>query len=199
MTRIRSYRLGDGSPDTTIDDDTQYVDVSGNLSPALVEPSATAAGSFSAGHVYSDNLPKTVTVTVTDNGGLSTTVSRLYLSHPNLSTTGTNGNVTLGTTVQTLTDTVDLTNAYEPTGSLTFSLYENGGTSPVYSETDPVDANGTYTTLNGYTLPTTGAVAGSYQWDVTYNGDPNNNPTSDNNDPNDADGHCGQPDIDGGG
>ena len=97
------------------------------MSPALAEPNATAPGSFLAAHAYTDNLPKTVTVTVTDNGGLSTTVSRLYLSHPNLTTTGTNGNVTLGTTAQTLTDTVDLTNAYEPTGSLTFSLYENGG------------------------------------------------------------------------
>ena len=35
-------------------------------------------------------------------------------------------------------------------------------------------------------MPATGTVAGNYQWDVTYNGDPNNNSTSDNNDPNGA-------------
>ena len=94
--------------------------------------------------------------------------------------------MTLGIIAPTLTDTVDLSNAYDPTGSLTFSLFANGDTSPVYSETDPVNANGVYTTLKGYILPTMGTVAGCYQWDVTYNGDPNNNPTSDNNDPNGA-------------
>ena len=37
-----------------------------------------------------------------------------------------------------------------------------------------VNGNGSYSTPTGYTLPTAGAVAGTYQWDATYNGDANN-------------------------
>ena len=37
-----------------------------------------------------------------------------------------------------------------------------------------VSGDGTYTTPTGYTLPTTGAVAGTYQWVATYSGDANN-------------------------
>ena len=44
-----------------------------------------------------------------------------------------------------------------------------------------MSGNGTYTTPTGYTLPCT-AVAGTYQWNATYNGDSNNNTASDIND-----------------
>ncbi len=37
-----------------------------------------------------------------------------------------------------------------------------------------VSGNGTYTTPTGYTLPTTGTVTGTYQWNATYSGDTNN-------------------------
>ena len=43
------------------------------------------------------------------------------------------------------------------------------------TETVAVTGNGTYTTPTGYTLPTTGTVTGTYQWDATYSGDTNNN------------------------
>ena len=36
-------------------------------------------------------------------------------------------------------------------------------------------------TPTGYTLPTTGTVTGTYQWDASYSGDTNNNAVSDNN------------------
>src|SRR5262249_54701869 len=39
--------------------------------------------------------------------------------------------------------------------------------------------NDTYTT--SFTLPTSGAVTGTYQWDAFYSGDLNNNPASDVN------------------
>ena len=38
-----------------------------------------------------------------------------------------------------------------------------------------VSGNGTYTTPNGYTTPTTGTVIGTYQWVASYSGDENNN------------------------
>src|SRR5258708_6532194 len=56
-----------------------------------------------------------------------------------------------------------------------------GGTL-VDTETATVSGNGSYTTPTGYTLPTTGTVIGTYQWDATYNGDTNNSTVSDNND-----------------
>ena len=47
------------------------------------------------------------------------------------------------------------------------------------TETVAVSGNGTYTTPTGFTLPTTGTVTGTYQWDATYSGDGNNNTASD--------------------
>src|SRR5262249_6842718 len=39
-----------------------------------------------------------------------------------------------------------------------------------------VNGNNTYTTPTGFTLPTSGPVAGTYQWVASYSGDVNNNP-----------------------
>lgn len=41
-----------------------------------------------------------------------------------------------------------------------------------------VNGNGTYATPVGFTLPTSGTVAGTYTWDATYNG---NNPSVSSN------------------
>ena len=68
---------------------------------------------------------------------------------------------------------------YFPTGTITFTLYS--GTTLLDTEPVSVSGNGTYTTPNGYTLPTTGA-AGTYQWDTSYSGNDNNYAVSDNND-----------------
>ena len=75
----------------------------------------------------------------------------------------------------TLTDTATLAGGFNPTGTITFTLFQNGGTTPVDTETVTVNGNGTYTTPTGFTLPTTGTVTGTYQWDATYSGDANNN------------------------
>jgi uncharacterized repeat protein (TIGR01451 family) len=49
----------------------------------------------------------------------------------------------------------------------------------VDTETVAVNGNGTYTT--GFTLPSTGTVTGTYQWNATYSGDANNSTASDIN------------------
>ena len=72
--------------------------------------------------------------------------------------------------------------AANPTGSLTFTLMSPGG-GTLDTETVQVSGNGVYTTPTGYTLPAAAAVTGTYQWDVSYSGDANNNSASDNNDP----------------
>ena len=82
-----------------------------------------------------------------------------------------------------LTDWAVLAGDYNPTGSITFTLVTPNG-STVDSETVTVNGNGTYATPTGYTLPTTGTVTGTYQWNATYSGDTNNVSVSDNNNPN---------------
>ena len=81
----------------------------------------------------------------------------------------------------TLTDSATLAGGNSPTGTITFTLFHNGGSTPVDTETVTVNGNGTYTTPTGFTLPTTGTVTGTYQWNASYSGDGNNNPVSDNN------------------
>ena len=62
------------------------------------------------------------------------------------------------------------------------------------TESVTVNGNGTYTTPTGFTLPATGTVTGTYQWDASYGGDANNNPVSDNNAANEQVTVSGQPD-----
>src|SRR6202040_1889707 len=73
---------------------------------------------------------------------------------------------------------------YYETGTITFTLFYNGGSSPVDTETVTVSGNGTYTTPTGFTLPTSGTVTGTYQWNASYSGDNNDDPAISNNDPN---------------
>ena len=98
---------------------------------------------------------------------------------PTITTTPSTGTVTLGSSLVTLNDTATLSGGYHETGTITFTLYE--GSTLVNTETDSVNGNGTYTTPTGYTLPTTGSVTGTYQWDSSYSADTNNNPASENN------------------
>jgi hypothetical protein len=99
---------------------------------------------------------------------------------PTITTTPNVTSVTLGTSSVTLKDTADLEGGYHPTGTITFTLFLNGGATPVDTETIAVSDNGLYTTPAGFTLPTAGGVTGTYQWDATYSGDSNNNKVSDN-------------------
>src|SRR5262249_13752116 len=88
---------------------------------------------------------------------------------------------TLVATTVTITDTATLSGGFNPTGTITFTLFYNGGTTPVDTETVTVSGNGAFTTPTGFTLPTTGPVTGTYQWDATYSGDTNNATASDTN------------------
>ena len=81
----------------------------------------------------------------------------------------------------TLKDLATLSGGYNPTGTITFTLYNPNGTL-VDTVTVTVSGDGSYTTPNGYTLPTTGTVTGTYQWDASYSGDKNNSVATDNND-----------------
>jgi uncharacterized repeat protein (TIGR01451 family) len=64
------------------------------------------------------------------------------------------------------------------TGSVTFNLYQTDCTgTAIYSQTVPVIGNDSYTTTNSDDLKTLlggAATAGTYKWQVTYSGDPDN-------------------------
>jgi hypothetical protein len=79
-------------------------------------------------------------------------------------------------------DSAALSGGNDPTGSITFTLYDPNA-NLIDTETVTDTGDGTYVTPTGYTLPTTGAVTGTYQWDVSYSGGGGNNSVSDNNDP----------------
>jgi uncharacterized protein YfaP (DUF2135 family) len=108
---------------------------------------------------------------------------RMLSAQPLLVTSPSATAVTLGTTNTTLTDSAVLSGGSSPTGSIVFALMAPDGSTTVDTETVTVNGNGAYTTPTGYTLPTTGTVIGTYQWNVSYGGDINNNSASDNNDP----------------
>ncbi len=97
---------------------------------------------------------------------------------PSLGTTANPSSVTLTGGATTLKDSATLAGGYHETGTLTFRLYAPDGTTVVDTETMAVSGDGTYTTPVGYTLPTSGAVTGMYQWVVSYSGDGSNNPTT---------------------
>ena len=118
--------------------------------------------------------------TVSDNDSTTEQVT-VSAASPTLTTTPSPATVTLGTTPVTLTDSADLYDGYHPKGTITFTLFQNGGTTPVDTEVVAVNGNGTYTTPTGFTLPTSGTLTGTYQWDATYSGDTNNVAASDNN------------------
>jgi ELWxxDGT repeat protein len=106
------------------------------------------------------------------------------MASPSITTAPNPTDVTLGAMSQTVTDSATLSGGNNPTGTITFTLYYNGGSSPVDTETASVSGNGTYTTPTGFTLPTTGTATGTYQWDASYSGDANNNAASDLSSPN---------------
>ncbi len=111
----------------------------------------------------------------TDDGTNETT--SVSDAAPIISTTASS-NVMLGNGATTLSDSADLEGAYDPTGTITFTLTLNGNTVAGATQTDTVTANGTYGA--SYALPTTGTVVGTYLWAATYNGDGNNQAAVDN-------------------
>jgi hypothetical protein len=94
---------------------------------------------------------------------------------PTISTTPSVTSVTLGTSPVTLKDTATVSggsapNAQTPTGTVTFTLYQ--GSTLIDTEVGTL-SNGTCSTPTGFTLGTTRATQGTYQWDASYSGDTN--------------------------
>jgi hypothetical protein len=150
--------------------DTETVSVNGNgtyITPTgfALPSGGTSIGTYNWDVSYSGNA---------NNIGSTNVAEQVTVSPatPTLSTTPSPATVTLGSTPVKLTDTADLENGFNPTGTITFLLVRLGG-GVLDSETETVTGNGIYTTPTGFTLPTN-AATGAYQWEVIYGGDSNN-------------------------
>jgi hypothetical protein len=160
--------------------DTESVTVSGNgtyTTPAgyTLPTTGTETGTYQWDVSYNGNTNNNP-ASENNNAAEQVVVSK---AGPTVVATPNPTTVTLGTTATTLKDSAVLSGGYNQTGSITFTL--NLGSTVLDTETVTVSGNGTYTTPTGYTLPNTGTVTGTYQWNVSYNGDTNNNPISENN------------------
>jgi hypothetical protein len=90
-------------------------------------------------------------------------------------TTQTGGPVVVGSGAK-LTDSATLSGGLNPTGSITFTLYDPNNNVVDTEVVNSVNGDGTYTTPNGY-VPT---MAGTYQWVASYGGNNFNLPVSSN-------------------
>ena len=104
---------------------------------------------------------------------------QVHAANPGIGTNPSPGHVRLSSgSPPILTDSATLAGGFQEAGTITFDLFAPGGVVPIDTEIVSVTGNETYTTPVGYTLPTTGAVTGIYEWVVTYGGDGNNNPVA---------------------
>jgi hypothetical protein len=139
---------------------------------------ATTAGTYQWVAIYSGDANNSSVIS--PFGSEPWTVGQ---ANPTVLTTTPNVTcVTLGTSAVVLKDTALLQDGVNPTGTITFTLVAPNG-AIVDTETVAVNGNGSYTTPAGYTLTTTIAMAGTYQWNAVYSGDANNVGDEFNNDP----------------
>ena len=162
--------------------DTETVTVSGNgtyTTPTgfTLPTTGTVTGTYQWDATYSGDTNNN---TVSDNdvgsgaGDGQPRPARRCGTIPNPTT------VTLGANAVTLTDTAHAGGRLQPDRHDHLHAVPQRGTTPVDTETVTVSGNGTYTTPTGFTLPTSGTVTGTYQWDASYSGDTNNSTVSDN-------------------
>jgi hypothetical protein len=151
---------------------------------------ATASGSplftdteaLSSGSVTSGGYPTTTTGTyywvATYNGdannntassGAAAEPVTVGTAVPSISTTPQPATATVGSSIA---DHAVVSGGDAPTGTVTFELYNNpnGAGSPLFTDTEPLVA-GSATSASHTT-----ALAGTYYWLATYNGDTNNTP-----------------------
>src|SRR5262249_34595137 len=151
---------------------TEMVRVSGNgtyrtTTGYTLPSSGTVAGTYEWVAVYSGDANN---VKVSDSNPTAEQVV-VNPASPTLVTTASPSTVTLPAAVPTiLSYSAVLSRGYFPTGSTVFTLTGPNGFS--YTQTDTVSDNGTSSAST--TLPTSGTVAGTYVWTVTYQGDVNN-------------------------
>ena len=163
------------SDTVTVNGDATYTTAGGTKTGSAVP---TVAGTYQWVAVY--NSGDGNNIGVHDQGGTAEQETVTGPASPSISTTPSTSSTQCSSST-VLTDKATLSGGANPTGTIVFTLYSPNGTL-VNTEMVTVKGDSSYTTPNGYTLPTKGTVTGTYQWDATYTGDANNNAVSDVND-----------------
>jgi hypothetical protein len=143
---------------------TKTVPVNGNGTYSASTAAPVAPGEYTWTAVYSGNSNN---LTAHDQGGLAEWFS-IARFQPTLLTQAS-PYITITTNPVTISDTAVLSGGFNPTGNIVFTL--NGPAGFVYTQTDAVNGNGTYTAST--MLPAT-ATLGSYVWSAAYSGDGSN-------------------------
>jgi hypothetical protein len=124
--------------------------------------STTAAGTFYWVATYNGDSNNNTAASGTSDEPVAVTKVT-----PSVSTTQQPASAVVGSSIA---DKATVTGGYNPTGTVTFRLYDNSTAtgSPLFTDTEALSAGGA--TSTGYT---TNAI-GTYYWVATYNGDSNN-------------------------
>ena len=147
---------------------TQDVNVdSGNGTYGPVSYTTSATGMYYWLATYSGDANNN---SATHDCDISGEVDTVINASPSI-TTSANESVIVG---QDISDTAELTGGVNPTGTITFELWDNDTCTdldgPVFSTSVAVSGNGTYGPVS-YTTDT----VGTFYWLATYSGDDNNN------------------------
>jgi hypothetical protein len=132
---------------------------------------AASAGIQTRGYATTTGFAFTILAERLEGTGTGTSITTVGLRETAV-TTRASGQITLGTPIS---DTATLTGGFNPTGTMTFTLFgpdnvECSG-EPIFTSTRPVTGNGDY--VSAPFVPT---VTGTYQWIAHYSGDANNGP-----------------------
>src|SRR5207249_4919501 len=135
--------------------------------------SGTVTGTYQWNAIYNGDINNS---TASDIGD---TKERVVVSpaSPTRSEERRVGKETRGTTSAVLKETDELEGGYHATGTITFTLVYNCSSGSRHT----VSNRGWSSDVcpSDLTLPISGTVTGTYQWNATYNGDTNNSTASD--------------------
>ena len=145
---------------------TSTIPVSGNGNYTSASFTTTAAGTYQWIASYSGDGNNSAVSGACGDPNESVAVTQ---ATPAITT-----NATAAATVGgSISDSATLASGFNPTGTITFSLYGPGDTTcsaaPVFTSAVPVSGNGNYT--SGSYTPT---APGTYRWIASYGGDANN-------------------------
>jgi len=153
------------APDETVAY-TESVAVDGNGSYSTQTPFvAEVAGTWHWQAAYGGDEMNAEAVSVKADEAVT-----IVKAQPTIVTTPDPGTVTGSATLQ---DSATLAGGHNPTGSITFTLYDPNN-HVAYTETVTVNGNGVYTTHTGLTA----SAPGTWHWTAAYSGDAGNLPVS---------------------
>jgi hypothetical protein len=152
---------------TLLFSNTQTVSISGSTATATSTGYTAAATGTDYWVATYNGDPNNNPVT----SGTAAEAVTITKATPAITTSPQQPSATAGTSIA---DTASVSGGSNPTGTVTFNLYNNpNGTGPaLFTDTEPL-SSGTATSA-GYTA----TAAGADYWVAIYNGDPNNNPVT---------------------